>query len=60
MTNNWNRLNEKNRRAAEKIIKQLADWQETRQTGKILIHINLDGIADKMEPTPSIIIRHCD
>lgn len=54
----WNRLSDKNRLAVDKFMEQLADWQERKQEGKILTHVNTDGVAHKIEPTPSIIIRH--
>ena len=53
----WNRLNAKNKLAIEKLMEQLADWQERKQNGKILTHVNTDGVAHRFDPTPAIVIR---
>lgn len=50
------RLNDRNLAALDMIAERLAEWQEVKQDGKILIHVNSGGVAHKIEPTPSIIV----
>lgn len=54
----FSRLNENNQIAAEQFMEILFVWQEKKQSGKALVHVNTEGVAHKIEPTPSIIIKH--
>jgi hypothetical protein len=54
----FSRLNDKNQIAAEQFMAILLEWQEKKLSGKALVHVNTDGVAHKIEPTPSIIIKH--
>lgn len=51
------RLNAKNMESVERFAALLADWQEKRQAGDILFHVNDAGIAFKVKPTPAIEIH---
>jgi len=55
---NWNRLNDKNKEAAEKFMETLANLQEAVHEGKILAHINVNGIAHKVELTHDVMKRN--